>query len=327
VVQKIVRFAHKVPLERGPTPIGPTVRQALKLFRATIPATVEIREDLRCDSERILADPVEVQQLLMNLCANGVDALDGGGGLLEVRLDPVRLDPEAEESFGGVSTGDYVQLTVTDTGRGIDPAIIDRVFDPYFTTKDVDEGLGMGLAVVYGVVRQNDGGIAIESRLGKGTRVDVLFPLLKEQGAAAVPEGEGLPRGSERVLVVDDELPLLETTQRMLERLGYSVVATTSSGQALKWFRENPGAYDLVITDLAMPEMSGDQLAPQLVASRGDIPILLCTGRSDRMDAGLSRRLGIAACARKPMNRETLALTVREVLDRRKGGGPAEGNT
>jgi CheY-like chemotaxis protein len=236
-------------------------------------------------------------------------------GILQVRLESIRLDQHSVEQYEGVNPGDYVQITVRDEGEGIAPEIIDNVVDPYFTTKDVDQGLGMGLAIVYGIVKKNDGAIKIESEIGKGTTVKVLFPQIEAQAEFEVPtSAETLPKGSERILLVDDEASLMKMVKQILERLGYQVVGKTDSVEALKIFQSEPNQFDLVITDMAMPQMAGDQLAQELIKIRSDVPIILCTGHSDRIDEERAGELGIAAYYMKPFDKRELAKTVRNVL-------------
>ena len=215
--------------------------------------------------------------------------------------------------------GGYVYLTVSDDGTGIPPGILDRIFEPYFTTKDVDEGLGMGLAVVYGIVKKHDGDIKVKSEAEKGTTVEVLFPLIDERVVSGGKEIEPPSTGTERILFVDDEASLVKMVTQMLERSGYRVIGKTSSLEALKLFEENPERFDLVITDMAMPDMAGDRLTKELIQIRPDIPIILCTGHSDRMDNNRAMELGTKAFATKPLTKSNLTKTVRKVLDETKG--------
>ena len=314
VVNGILSFARIAPAERKPVQVGAAARESLKLLRAAIPATIDIRSHIACDGETILADQTEIHQVLMSLCSNAAHAMGSAPGTLQVTLEPLYLDPAAAVRYDGLNPGRHVRLTVTDTGHGIDPAVRDRIFDPYFTTKEIGQGLGMGLAIVYGIVKKNDGAIRIESTPGHGTTVEVLFPLMAACAAAAAREPEVLPMGTERILVVDDEASLVKMMTRMLEKLGYTVVGTTTSTEALRLFQTQPECFDLVITDMAMPEMAGDQLAKALSAIRPDIPIILCTGYSGRIDEESAAALGVAGCCLKPVTTETLAKAVRKVL-------------
>jgi PAS domain S-box-containing protein len=315
VVHGILSFARIAPAERKPVRVGNAARESLKLLRATIPTTIAIRQHIACDRETILADQTEVHQVLMNLCSNAAHAIGDAPGQLEVTLESVRLDRAAAVRYDGLMPGRHVRLTVADTGRGIEPEVMDRIFDPYFTTKEIGQGLGMGLAIVHGIVKKNDGAIRYESKPGHGTTVEVLFPLIEARAAHEVPEPGVLPMGTERILVVDDEASLVKMTTQMLEKLGYAVVGTTSSSEALRLFQAHPERFDLVLTDMAMPEMAGDRLARELFSVRPNIPIILGTGYSDRIDEERAAELGIADCYVKPIDTKTLAIEVRKVLD------------
>ena len=215
-----------------------------------------------------------------------------------------------------LAPGRYVKLTVKDTGSGIDPEIIDRIFDPYFTTKDIDKGTGMGLAIVYGIAKKYEGAIKVSSELGIGTVVEVLFPLIQETVQPKVKEEPGvLPTGTERILFIDDEESLVKMTELMLKRPGYEVVTKTNPMEALALFKAEPERFDLVITDMAMPQMAGDRLARELMKIRKDIPVILCSGHSERIDEDRAKELGIKAYAMKPLVMQDLAKTVRKVFD------------
>jgi len=292
----------------------------MKLLRAMIPTTIDIQQNILCESEVILSDPTEINQVLVNLCTNAMHAMSDMSGVLKVALEAINLDYHSVARYKDLKPGNFVKLTVKDTGEGISPNIINRIFDPYFTTKEVDHGLGMGLAVVYGIVKKNDGAIHVESKVGKGTTVEILFPLIEEQ---TEPEGTGsetLPKGSERILFVDDEESLVEMFKKVLERLGYDVVGQTDSMEALKVFGSEPDRFDLVITDMAMLPMSGDNLAQELIKIRPKTPIILCTGHSSLIDEERSKQLGIAVYLMKPIAMMEMAKTIRKVLDETKNG-------
>ncbi|MBC8393445.1 MAG: response regulator, partial [Deltaproteobacteria bacterium] len=313
VVRQITSFARKTPLGKKPIQIGTIIKESLKLIRATTPAIIEIRQTISCESEMILAQPTEISQVFMNLCSNSAHAIGEEAGVLEVNLENEELRMKNEEL--GLEAGRYVKLTVRDTGSGIKPEIIDRIFDPYFTTKDVDEGLGMGLAVVYGIVKKHDGAIKVKSEVDKGTVVEVLFPIIKAEVEGEVEEPETLRGDTGRILFVDDEASLAKMTEQMLVRLGYEVVTKTNPKEALALFKAEPDRFDLVITDMAMPYMTGVKLAEELMAIRQDIAVILCTGHSDRIDEVKALRLGFKAYATKPLVMENLANLVRKVLD------------
>ena len=319
VVRQIMSFSRKTPATRKPIQISTIIQESLKLMRATIPTNIEIRQEILCNDEMILANPTEVNQILMNLCSNSVHAMEGETGLLKVRLETAVLDDRSAVQYNGLTSGEYVKLTVKDNGSGIDPKVKSLIFDPYFTTKDVDKGLGMGLAIVYGIVKKHDGAIRVNSKVGKCTTVEVLFPITKETAQIEKEVSKDSPRGTERILFVDDEASLVKMVTQMLERQGYEVVGKTSSTEALKLFQEKSDKFDLVISDMAMPELPGDRLAQELIRIRPTIPVIICTGHSDRMDEGKALKSGIAAYAMKPLVKADLVNTVRRVLDKSKG--------
>ena len=320
VVRHILSFARKTPAQRQPIQISTIIRDSLKLMRASIPTTIEIRQNLSCESEIILADPTEINQILMNLCTNSLYALSEETGELEVTLESINLDEDSASLYDNLETGNFVKLTVKDTGEGIDPKIMDRIFDPYFTTGSLAERTGMGLAIVYGIVKKHDGAIKASSELGKGTVFEVLFPLIEETVQPELEEEpEALPTGTERILFVDDEVSLGKMAKQMLERLGYQVVTKTNPKEALALFKSEPDQFDMVITDMAMPQMAGDRLAQELMKIRKDIPVILCTGHSARIDETRAKELGLAAYVMKPLVTRDFTNTVRKVLDEAKG--------
>ena len=318
VVRQIMSFSRKTPAIRKPVRISTIIHESLKLIRATIPANIDIRQEILCKDEMILANPTEINQILMNLCTNSVHAMEEETGILKVRLETTVLENRSAAQYNGLTSGEYVKLTVKDNGSGIAPKIKGLIFDPYFTTKDVGKGLGMGLAIVYGIVKKHDGAIRVNSKVRKGTTVVVLFPVIKETAQIEKEISKDLPRGTERILFVDDEASLVKTIVQMLERQGYEVVGKTSSTEALQLFQEESEKFDLIITDMAMPDMTGDRLAQELIKIRPTIPVIICTGHSDRMDEGKAMKSGIAAYAMKPLVRTDLVNTVRRVLDKSK---------
>ncbi len=242
---------------------------------------------------------------------------------MEITLETKTLDSLSSALYENIGPGNYVTLTVSDNGTGIPPDILDRIFEPYFTTKDVDEGLGMGLAVVHGIVKKHGGDIKVESEVRKGTTAEVLFPLIDEKPRPGDQKIEARSTGTERILFLDDEASLVKMFTQMLTLSGFEVIGKTSSTEALIEFKANPDRFDLVITDMTMPEMTGDEIARQIIQIRPDIPIILCTGHSNRMDEKKAKKLGIKAFASKPLERKELIEMVRKVLDKAKGQSSA----
>ena len=252
----------------------------------------------------------------MNLCTNAANAMEDKGGVLRVELEDVVIDDGFHEQNLGLKPGNYMKLTVSDTGTGIEPDIIESIFEPYFTTKGPGEGTGMGLAVVTGIVKAHKGDILVMSKPQRGTTFTVFLPLLEKAGCT--PEAmsrEVLPRGTEHIFFIDDELPIVRLNKMTLEKLGYRVTTSISSPEALESFRMAPATFDLVVTDMTMPIMTGDRLTAELIKIRPDIPIIICTGYSRKMSKELATKMGIKAFAFKPLDKAELAKTVRYVLD------------
>lgn len=315
VVRQILSFARKTMRSLKPVEINTIVEESLKLMRASIPTMVDIQSKIPSEPKTILGDPTDIHQIVINLFTNASHAMRGTGGVLEVGISEVRLNENEATQYEDVKPGDFVKLTVKDSGTGITPEVLEKVFEPYFTTKEFGEGTGMGLAVVYGLVKKCKGAIDIRSTVGEGTTIEILFPKIEEKApTASTAEGE-LPKGNEKILLVDDDASIVRMVSQMQERLGYSVEGMTESVAALERFRSNPDAFDLVITDMAMPKMSGDQLAAELIKVRKDIPILLCTGHSDTIDEAKAKQMGIREFAMKPLDKGKLARLVRHILD------------
>jgi PAS domain S-box-containing protein len=315
LVNQILTFGRQGEREIKPVPIDNVVKEALKLLRASLPATIEIRQHIQPDCGNVSIDPTQIHQILMNLCSNAHHAMRENGGILEVRLANLRLDATSASLFSELVPGRYVMLSVSDTGNGMPRKVLERIFDPYFTTKEKDKGTGLGLAVVHGIVNNNGGHITVESDLGKGTSFFIYFPSFDHVHAEVGSDNaEAFLTGNEQILFVDDEVALAEMGKQILEHLGYHVITRTSSIEALELFRSNPHRFDLVITDMTMPNMTGEKLAKNLMAIRPDIPVILCTGFSEHMDEDRAKEMGIREFAMKPLIMGDLAKTIREVL-------------
>ena len=317
LVQHILRFSRHTGQARQPVELHLLIKEALLLLRASLPSTIEITQALDTAVAPVLADPTQIHQVLMNLCANTEYAMRGTGGILEVRLEAVEVDAAFVAVHSELRPGPHVRLTIRDTGHGMAPEIMERIFEPFFTTKGVGEGTGMGLAVVHGIVTGHEGAITVASTLGQGTTFVIYLPKIQEATTDITgPEGP-IPRGEERVLFVDDEAVLAHMGQELLGHLGYRVVVHTNSLEALEDFRAAPQLFDVVITDQTMPHVTGEALAIELRRIRPDVPIILCTGFSYSMTAERAQELGIAAFLMKPLVTRDLALTIRQVLAQR----------
>jgi len=321
LVQQILSFSRQTEQERRPVQLGPIIHEALELLRASLPTTIEIRENVESGPDLILADPTQIHQVLMNLCANAAHAMREGGGRLEVSLKKVELDDQSTPEYLDLGPGTYSRLTVSDTGHGMDRQTMERIFEPFFTTKPPGEGTGMGLSVIHGIVKSHGGTITASSQPGQGATFKVYLPLMddenEEQPLVHVPP---IPTGSERVLLVDDEESLVELGRQMLERLGYQVTGCASSSEALELFQAKPEEFDVVITDQAMPQMTGGEMARRMLAIRPDLPVIVCTGFSDQVSTARAEAQGVRAVVLKPLLVQEIAEVIRAVLD---GGQPA----
>jgi len=315
LVKQIITFSRRSEQERRPMRVSPIVKEALKLLRASLPTTIDIRQSIKTQSGMVLADPTQIHQVLMNLCSNASYAMREKGGVLEVSLADVDVDSDGAAPYSGLNPGAYLKLTVSDTGHGMDRAIIERIFDPFFTTKRPGEGTGMGLAVVHGIVKSYGGVLVVDSELGKGSTFNVFFPRVEGDFLPEIDSVAPLPKGKERILFVDDEEDLVAMVQQMLEPLGYGVVTKTNSLEALEVFKAQPDHFALVITDQTMPHMTGADLAQELMCIRPDIPIILCTGFSEIITADEAKALGIREFVMKPFTTSEITETMRRVLE------------
>ena len=317
LVKQILSFSHKRGQEKLPVDVCHIVSDSLTLLRASIPTSVRINENIDANCGLVMADPTQTHQILMNLCTNAFQAMEEDGGVLTVSARAVELTADDLKNRPNLRQGGYIQLTVQDTGAGIDPENLDKIFDPYFTTKGVGKGSGMGLAVVAGIVRSHDGIIEVDSKLGRGTIFNVYLPQTNGQGLQPPEEIADFPTGNERILLVDDEVSVADVTRQRVEQLGYRVTAKTSSEEALELFRIQAENFDLVITDQTMPELTGDKFSRELLKIRPDMPIIICTGYSSKMNAARAKSIGIRAFIMKPVDMFELAVTIRNVLDDR----------
>ncbi len=320
LVKQILTFSREREHEICPVQIVPVVKESLKLLKASLPSTIEITQRLEAEGVTILADPTQIHQIVMNLCTNAYHAMRDKGGLMEVTLSQVEIG-SGDSLDRRLLPGSYLVLTVSDTGPGMDQATMERIFDPYFTTRKHGEGTGLGLAVVLGIVKKYGGDIRVYSEPGQGASFQVYFPVLgkAEEGLSSILSTAPVT-GDERLLLVDDEPQIVDSMQKMLEFHGYHVTAKTSSVEALEVFRLASESFDLVITDQTMPYMTGDQLVLELKKIRPDIPVVLCTGFSLVMDEAKAKALGIDAFLLKPVLRKEMSETIRRVLDTGKNG-------
>ena len=315
MVQQLLSFSRQTSQDKKPLNLVPIVEESMKMLRNAIPTSVEFNTCIPDDPCNILGNRGNINQIVMNLATNAAQAMSEKGGLLDVTLENIVIQEETTCFERLLSPGSYAILKVRDTGGGINADIMDRIFEPYFTTKEVGKGTGMGLSVIHGLVKQHNGGIRVESELGKGTLFEVYFPVIMEKvGEEKTPMGK-IEGGTEKILFVDDEPPIVDLNHQRLERLGYEVKSTTKPLEALEWFKADPNRFDVIITDMTMPRMTGDRLAAEVLGIRPHMPVIICTGYSERMSAEKAEALGVRKYIEKPMDTRNLAAVLREVLD------------
>ncbi len=319
LVKQILTFSRKSDQNLKPIRIQFVINEVLKLLRSSIPTTIEIRQNINPDCETVLADPTEIHQLIMNVCTNAYQAMRKAGGVLNISLQSIELTEKDFEKKIHLEPGSYLILEIADTGIGMTKDVQDRIFEPYFTTKGKGEGTGLGMAVVHGIVTRLQGDISVYSEQGQGTSFEIYLPTVEAQVEEIQEDLIGpVPIGNERILIVDDDPRIVQLSRKMLEYLGYEVTAFTNSMETLHEFKKGPGNFDLVITDMTMPNMTGAELSKQILTIQPDMPIILCTGFSEMMNEEKANSLGIRAFIMKPVNRTDLAESVRNVLDSSK---------
>ncbi len=320
LVKQILSFSRQHEHEMISIAIQPIIKEALKLLRSSLPATIEIRQDIDMECGAIMADSTQIHQLLMNLCTNSGHAMAEHGGVLEISLRCQELLAKDCVQWPDLSSGQYLLLEVSDSGCGMAADLLDRIFEPYFTTKEKDQGTGMGLAVVHSIVTAQQGQISVTSEIGQGTTFHILLPVVGKPGGRHKKEKSDtvLPSGNEHVLLVDDEEYVVMVYGEILLSLGYQVSTETSSQKALDLFLAGKDDFDIVITDLTMPEMTGIELAHEIIAIRPEIPIILCTGISELIDAEQAQDIGLRAYLHKPVSIQDMGQVVRRVLDGEK---------
>ena len=315
MVQQILAFSRQAEKDMKPLRLGHLVLESVKMLRATIPTTIDIREESSTNEDFVLADPTRLNQVLVNLCTNAAHAMREKGGALSISLTNRDVPDETETIPPGLSPGPYVVLTVSDTGHGMSPEIMERIFEPYYTTKEPGEGTGMGMAMVDGIVRDHGGAVLVRSSPGKGSVFEVFLPMYDAEPEPEEEEPQPLPLGTEKILFIDDEEGLAEIGSKMLEQLHYEVTKQTNCLEALALFQQAPDRFDLVITDMTMPHMTGADLALEFMRLRPDVPIILCTGFSEMISREKAEKMGIRAFVTKPLGLRLLAETVRNILD------------
>ncbi len=320
VVKQLLSFSRKMEMKREPIDVKIIVKESLKLLRASIPSSIRIREYFPEEIDSVVADPTQIHQLLINLCNNAAHAMNEEGGCLTIGLGNVELDFEAASKHPDLKPGSYVLFSVSDTGYGIPSNMLDKIFEPYFTTKEVGKGTGLGLAVVHGIVKAHNGAIGIESSVGEGTAFHIYFPSSKAATNKKEKEKILFPAGTEKILFVDDEESIVKLYAKILPQWGYTVYSDTDPVKILDRFQSDPFAYDLVISDMTMPNLTGDRLAKELLKIRPDIPIIICTGFHEKISPEKIEEMGIKGLLMKPIETAKLSAMIKEILDEAKGG-------
>jgi signal transduction histidine kinase/DNA-binding response OmpR family regulator len=314
LVKQILTFARKDESHIQPTQISAIAKEASKLIRSTIPTSIEVRLTVESNAFA-MAEPTQIHQIFMNLFTNAAHAMENDGGILAITIAETTLD----KSFGSMHTaftpGDYLKITVSDTGTGISSDKLEKIFDPYFTTKGGKEGTGLGLSVVHGIVRNHGGEITVESKMGQGTTFTIYLPRCAQKATNHIAIFKKLPKGSERILFVDDEISITDMNTQRLGLLGYKVTAVSNSPEALRRLMAAPDKFDLIITDMTMPRMSGVQLSIEAQKIKPNIPIILCTGYSKKISKEKASHIGIRALLMKPVAIREMAETIRNVLE------------
>ena len=314
LVQQILTFSRQGGSQMRPAKISVIIKEALKLLKSTLPATITLRQKITSTSP-VMADLTQVHQIIMNLATNAAHAMEEKGGLLSVELTDVNIPSEGNIQDSDFTPGGFVKLRISDTGHGMSPDLLERIFDPYFTTKPPGKGTGLGLSTVHGIVKNHNGSITVTSEPGRGTTFEMLFPAAEKETKVEAAGNQDLPCGTECILFVDDEQAITHMSKETLEKLGYRVIAKTSSVDALTSFKDHPDEIDVVITDLTMPHMTGLELAQEFQRIRPDTPIILCSGHVAKLPVDKAKSMGIQAVVSKPVSRRTIAEVIRGVLN------------
>jgi two-component system, cell cycle sensor histidine kinase and response regulator CckA len=316
LIQQILTFGRKSPQKLVPLRLDALAKETSRLLRSTIPANIDIEVDISPTVDPfVMGDETQINQIILNLCTNAAQVMINEDGKLTIGIDAITLDGVANK-VANLPPGEYVKLSISDTGQGISPENIERIFEPFFTTKEPGKGTGMGLAVVEGIVKAHKGHIAVMSQRQRGTTFTVFLPALEKMDPASDRMPQEMPTGgNEHILLIDDESSIVKLNKIILENLGYKVTTSTDSLEALESFRLAPSMFDLVITDMTMPKMTGNKLAAELIKSRPDIPVMICTGYGQEISKKVSTQIGIKAIVYKPVRIAELARVVRKVLD------------
>ena len=316
VIRQLLTFSRNIDIKKEPIDIVSVVEDSLKFLRSTISATVTIEKQINITNPNIIADPTQIKQIILNICANSAQAMEAKGGLIKIKMENITVNHSQENEDDVLANGEYIKIVIMDDGPGIAPAIHDKIFDPYFTTKEVGKGSGMGLAVVQGIVKKHKGSINVKSKIGKGAIFTILLPGIDEARPKKNREDINTAFAGRRILFIDDEIQITSVATRMLETLGYVPESRTNPQEALELFKEKPGKYDLVITDMAMPRMNALMLFEEIRKIRSDIPIILSSGHNPLVDEKRAEETGFSAYILKPFTRAELAASIKSAFEK-----------
>lgn len=315
LVKQILSFSRKETSKYSPVKVTSVLKEVIKLLRASTPSSIKIVSSISEESGSVIGDATELHQVILNVCTNGAQAIGESRGTLKISLKPVVVEEKDIINEETEKTGVFECLTITDDGIGISPENIEKIFDPYFTTKQTGKGTGMGLAVVSGIIKSYDGFVRVHSKVNEGTSIKLFLPQVKGVVAREISEDIVKPKGCERILFIDDESMLVDVTKLHLEKLGYLVTGVTSSVKGVEIFIEDPDKFDLVITDFTMPEMNGEEVAKKILKASPNTPVIMCSGYNNKIDSEAANQIGISLLMMKPVNYSYLAKNIREILD------------
>ncbi len=310
VIHQLLTFSRNIDIKKAPTDIVSVVDDSLKFLRSTIPATIGIEKQINITNPNIIADSTQINQIILNICANSAQAMEETGGLINIKMENITVSHSHENGEDILANGEYIKMVISDNGPGISPAIHEKIFNPYFTTKEVGKGSGMGLAVVQGIVKKHKGMITVKSDVGKGATFTILLPGINEDRGEKNREDKNPAFAGKRILFIDDEIQITRIATRILESLGYVIDPRTDPREALELFREKPESYDLVVTDMSMPQMNALMLFKEVRKIRSDIPVILSSGHNPLIDEKRAEETGFSAYILKPFTRAELAASV-----------------
>jgi nitrogen-specific signal transduction histidine kinase/ActR/RegA family two-component response regulator len=320
LIEQILTFSRQGETKNQIVSLQSILKEALKLLRSTIPKNIVIRKNIMSECKPVYADPTNLHQVIMNLCTNAFHAVQDKGGTIEVALEEISVTADGQYGIAGLPAGDYICLTVSDTGCGMDKKTLAQIFDPYFTTKKEGKGTGLGLSTSYGIIKNLNGDIKVYSEPDKGTTFHIYIPVTSNEKNQEPGENINIVKGIERILLVDDEGSIAQMGKAVLEKYGYRVSAFTSSIEALNTFEKNPASFDLLLTDMTMPDMTGDKLIRQIKRIRHNIPAIICTGFSENISNGDYADKGADGFLMKPVAIHKLIGEIRKQLDKAKQG-------